>query len=539
MADKIDPIPESSSESPGAPPPIGRRDFFRSVARVTLGGVGAALVPELRPASALADEGDNGAATQLASQTEHALRWAGADPSDWAHLRGDADHNVVIVGGGQSGLGIAYGLKRKGVGQVEIIDAVEPGQIGVWLPIARMRQLNTPKEFIGPAQTNPALDFRAWYEALHGPEAFAKLERTPRLAWADYLAWFQQVTAPKIRYRTRLLDIEPLQDVLRLHLESDGVTRTETTRKLVLATGYAGAGKINVPALLRALPPQVLSHSATPPPYEALSGKVIGVLGAGASAFDAAATALENGAAEVHLFSRRSFVDYPVPGARTPNTASTTKRGHANVVELLYELPDVVRWRNYMQRQRRVGSVTLDTIQRAVAFKNFNLYLNASWTRVALSGKKVVAEVGGKKHRFDHVIAATGYSVDLAARPELARIVPSIALWRDRYQPEAGEEDPAAGLHPYVGPGFELLARPGVDAGYLRNIHLFNLASRLSFGVPVGDIPSAVDHPRLVNAITRDLFVQTVDVAVHQHFVESSGQEPPDPAPYKAALRQV
>ncbi len=31
-----------------------------------------------------------------------------------------------------------------------------------------------------------------------------------------------------------------------------------------------------------------------------------------------------------------------------------------------------------------------------------------------------------------------------------------------------------------------------------RNIHCFNLAATSSFGVPVGDIPSAVDHPRSI-----------------------------------------
>src|SRR5690606_28516221 len=103
----------------------------------------------------------------------------------------------------------------------------------------------------------------------------------------------------------------------------------------------------------------------------------------------------------------------------------------------------------------------------------------------------------------------TGYRIDLAAQPELARIHERIALWGDRYRPEPGEESAAGGRHPYLGPGFEFLPREAAGAAFLRNIHCFNLAAALSFGKPVGDIPSAADHPRLAAAIARDLYVES------------------------------
>ena len=110
-----------------------------------------------------------------------------------------------------------------------------------------MHQLRTPKTLPGPEQGNPSLGFRAWYETLNGAAAFDALDRIPREAWADYLEWFQQTTDAQVRYRTRLLEIEPVADVLRLHLESDGARHTATTRKLILANGYAGAGGPNLP----------------------------------------------------------------------------------------------------------------------------------------------------------------------------------------------------------------------------------------------------------------------------------------------------
>ncbi len=528
-SDQQTPIPESCQ----APNQIDRRGFFRGAAMLTISGLGATagLTQTNGPRDSATDAEPADASEQLEAQTQRAQRWAGRDPANWVRARAGVDHNVVIVGGGQSGTAIAYGLKRKGVGHVEVIDQAESGQAGIWRTIARMHQLRTPKTIPGPEQDNSMLSFRAWYETLNGPDAFDALDRIPRLAWAEYMDWFQQVAGVTVRYRTRLLEVEPQGDLLRLHLESAGVRRVETTRKLVLANGYAGAGGPNVPGFLRALPSDVWTHTASPIRFDALAGKVVGIIGAGSSAFDAAAVALESGAAEVHMFNRRAYVDYPRQ-ASAPND-----RGHPNVREMAHELPDVVRWRNFLLRDRRVASVPIDSIGRVMPFEGFRLHLESSLSDVGLADNKVVARVAGETWRFDHVIAGTGYRIDLAAQPELTGIYESLALWRDRYQPEAGEDNAAGGIHPYLGAGFQFLPREGTGADYLRNIHCFNLAALLSFGKPVGDIPSSVDHPRLVSSIARDLYVESVDTAAHQRFINSP-LAPPDPAPYQRAIQQ-
>jgi cation diffusion facilitator CzcD-associated flavoprotein CzcO len=523
---------------------IDRRRFFRGAAALTVGGLTAtkalaqsgaqpATGNAATTAGAAAAPASADAAAALETQTANSFRWIGNAPANWVRARTGADHNVVIVGGGQSGLSIAYQLKRKGVGGVDVIDQAAPGQTGMWRNIARMHQLRTPKALAGPELGNPALSFRAWYETLNGPAAFDALDRIPTLAWADYIDWFQQTTGTTVRHRTRLLEIEPQDDLLRLHLEVEGARRVETTRKVVLANGYAGAGGPNVPDFLRALPTSVWTHTTGAIPFETMSGKVVGVIGAGSSAFDAAAVALESGAAEVHMFSRRSYIDYPVPAA--PG-AAPVDRGYPNVLEQAYELPDVVRWRNFLLSDGRVASVPLDSIERAAAFNNFHVHLNSSLSDVELAGNgKVAGRVGSRRFRFDHVVAGSGYRIDLSAQPELARIHEHIALWRDRYQPSADEQSVAGGNHPYLGAAFEFLPRNDTGAAFVRNIHCFNLAGALSFGIPVGDVPSVVDQPRLVAAIVRDLYREGIDVAAHERFIDTP-LVAPDAAPYQRAV---
>lgn len=522
-----------------------RRSFFSGTAAVALGSLAAkvaaaqsgALPAAMPGASAPATDADS--ARALEALAARAMRWLGPEPGNWVRPRAGADHNVVVLGAGHSGLGIGYGLRRKGIGGVTIIDQAEPGQAGIWRGIARMHQLRTPKTQAGPEGNNVMLGVRAWYETLHGPGAFDALDRVPRLVWADYLDWFQATTKTPVRYRTRLVEIEPAGDLLRLHLVSDGASRVETTRKLVLANGYGGAGGAGLPDYVKDLPARLWTHSTGQIPFQSFRGKVIAVVGAGANAFDAAGVALESGAAEVHLFDRRKYVDYVLapaaatpPGAAPRPAAPPVDRGFGGVTEYNSDLPDLVRWRNFVLADTRPATVPYDSMMRAVKFSNFHLHLDTSLANATAAGERLAARANGRPMRFDHLIAGTGYRIDLPAQPELKNIHGSIALWGDRFAPPVGEPNPAGAMHPYLGSGFEFLARAAGEAPYLRNIHCFNLAAELSAGILVGDIGSMVFHPRLVAAIARDLYAESVDMAVHEHYVHAP-LTAPDPAPYQ------
>jgi len=109
------------------------------------------------------------AAEKFDANARAALRLLGPDPDNWVPDRPGIDHNVVIVGGGQTGAAFAFALRRAGVGKVTVIDsAADEASAGVWLNRARMNKLRTPKTLVGPELGVSALSFQVWFEARFG-----------------------------------------------------------------------------------------------------------------------------------------------------------------------------------------------------------------------------------------------------------------------------------------------------------------------------------------------------------------------------------
>lgn len=214
------------------------------------------------------------------------LRLLGPAPDNWVPQRDGIDHNVVVVGGGQGGSAIAHALRRAGIGGVSVIDAAaDASTAGVWLTRARMHKLRTLKSLVGPELGITALGFQQWFEARHGRDAFAALDRIPRADWAAYIAWFREFLDIDVRHGTRLVDIAPWENAgvpaLRVTLEVDGVKHFETTRKLILANGVAGNGAPYVPGYLQAaVQAGLAAHTADAIDFAALHGKTVAVIGA-------------------------------------------------------------------------------------------------------------------------------------------------------------------------------------------------------------------------------------------------------------------
>jgi FAD-dependent urate hydroxylase len=243
------------------------------------------------------------------------------------------------------------------------------------------------------------------------------------------------------------------------------------------------------------------------------------VIGGAASAFDAAAVALENGAKSVHLFARRAVL------AATPINRS---RGYPGAYDNYYSLPDAVRWHQAIRYRRAGSTAPQDAIDRVLKHENFHLHLAAPWVSAKEDGGKLVAETADGTYRFDFAIAGPGYAADPNLRSEFADFAARILLWRDRFAPPSDEEDPVLGAHPYLGPGHEFIEKIPGAAPYLKDIHCFNPAGFVSFGVPIGDVPSMKrGHPAVTAQISRDLFLADFD----HHQKRMTGDVPADFGP--------
>ncbi|MBC9876554.1 NAD(P)/FAD-dependent oxidoreductase [Bradyrhizobium sp. INPA01-394B] len=456
------------------------------------------------------------------------LRLIGPDPQNWVPDRRGVDHNVAIIGGGQSGSTFAFALRRSGIGKVTVIDAAnDAASSGPWLSSARMHKLRTPKNLPGPELGLPGLSFQAWYEARNGAVAYEAVDRISRLDWAAYLDWYRKTLGIEVRYRTRLVRIEPAQDHLRLHLDVAGEARTETTRKVILASGFPSNGGPSIPDVLsRNLPKELYAHTLEAIDFGKLRDKAVAVLGSAASAFDAAGVALEAGARAVHLFARRD---------RLASEPVIRTRGYPGAYDNYAALPDAVRWHQAIRFRRAGSTPPPDAIARAVKFPNFHLHLAAPWTSAKPFGRRLLATTPQGDIAFDFVIAGTGYQVDLAKRPEVADFANEILLWCDRFTPPAEEQDDGLGAHPYLGAGHEFLEKEPGRAPYLRNIHVFNPAAFVSFGLPVGDVPSFKrDIPGVVARISRDLFLD--DLPAHEARINGPIADDFEPSLYTSAI---
>jgi cation diffusion facilitator CzcD-associated flavoprotein CzcO len=359
--------------------------------------------------------------------------------------------------------------------------------------------LRSNKHLPGPALGIPSLTFRAWYEALHGENGWAALDRISNGDWMDYLIWLRQVLALPVRNGIAVTRVEPHADWVTLHTDAAGADSVLHARHVVLATGMGGADQFYVPELVdRGLWPDLAAHAAEPIDIAGLAGRRVAVLGGGPSAWDNAAAALEAGAAQVDLFIRRATLPQINKGRGTAYSGLII--GYAG-------LPDAERWRLLCYLQDWPAPPPRDTILRALAQPGLRLHLGAAVTRAARRTNVVALILAdGSTHLADFLIAATGFRTDLAELPILRHLAPLIATWRDRYQPPPALQRPDLAAHPYLGPGFELMERvPGCCPG-LERITLFTYGAAASHGPLAGGIPGvSTAAERLADALVTAL----------------------------------
>ncbi|AYM96487.1 NAD(P)/FAD-dependent oxidoreductase [Acidovorax sp. 1608163] len=466
------------------------------------------------PSATTAVSGDALGLPALEARLRQDLQWLCLPAKPWVPARtvdGQEVLDVAIVGGGMGGLALAASLRNLGV-QARIFDKAPVGFEGPWATTARMETLRSPKELTGPALGLPALTFRAWFEAQFGLEQWQALDKIPRLQWADYLRWYRQVLGLDVRNHQHLQDVQPRGDgVVQLSLrdETPGAAPrpyTVLARHAVLATGRDGLGGPWLPDWATQVPRERWVHSSHEWDGEALRGLRVAVIGGGSSAMDAAATALEHGAARVDLLIRR---------AELPRVNKGKGAGNPGMSQGFWALPDEWKWR--FRRYINISQVPPPhgSTLRVSRHTNAHFHLNTPVTGVQQRSDGVLRiDTGKGPLAADFVIFCTGFRTDWGQRPEFARLAPHVRTWGDRFAPADGVPDAELAGSPDLGPVFEFQPRtPGALPG-LERVHCFNYAAALSQGAGAGDIPQISDGAqRLARGLAAGLLAQ--DVQTH------------------------
>ena len=424
--------------------------------------------------------------------------------------------DVLIVGAGQSGLATAFALQRSQVTNILVLDRAEEGHEGPWLSYARMPALRSPKTYTGPDLDVPCLTYQAWHEAKFGEASWRDLDLIAREDWADYLLWYRQVLDLPVHNGRELTDIAPAANGL-LKAKVRGVRGEEAhyARKIVLATGQEGMGDWSIPEPLSRLSASRCVHCAASIDFAALRGKRVAVIGAGASAFDNAAMALEAGASAVHLFCRRAAIQLVQP------YRWLTFRGF---LRHFSELDDAWRWRFMRAILELREGFPQATWDRCARHAGFHLHEGAPVETARETADGIMLHTPRGDVAADFVICATGIEMNFAARPELRNCAGNIARWVDRYTPPPGERSFRLGEFPYLADDYSLCERVAGQTPWIGNIHMFAIASTMSFG-PSGSSINAMTTavPKLVHGLTRGLFRADID----KHWASFSAYDVP------------
>jgi cation diffusion facilitator CzcD-associated flavoprotein CzcO len=432
----------------------------------------------------------------LEARLQQDLAWLEMPAKRWVVERlqdGQPLLEVAIIGGGMAGMAAAAALRMVGV-QAVIFDRAPMGSEGPWVTTARMETLRSPKQLTGPALGLPALTFRAWFEAQFGSAQWDALDKIPRTQWMEYLRWYRQVLSLDIRNAHDVIRVTPRSDqCVELEINTPQGHQVVCARRLVMATGRDGLGGAYVPEIAKTLPRQFWAHSSDAMDYASLQGKRVAVVGAGASAMDSAATALEAGALSVDMLVRRDDL---------PRINKGKGAGNAGMVHGFMSLPEKWKWRirHYLGTQQ--VPPPRGSTQRVSKFHNARFNFGCALERFDVSDQDFVVHTTKGAFALDFVIFSTGF-MSTPSEPGGQEMIDS----------------------PDLGPAFEFKEKnPGQCPG-LERIHCFCYPAALTHGTVSGDIPAISDGAkRLAQGIAAHFYREDID----EHYARMQRYDEPE-----------
>ena len=325
------------------------------------------------------------------------------------------DHDVAIIGAGPYGLSIAAHLAPTSVNF-----RIFGPPMHTWRT-AILRDSHLKSDGFASSLYEPTRRFtlRSFCNETNQPYADTGLP-VPCATFIEYGMAFQQRFVPTLDQRT-IVEVKRAGDAFTLRADDGEIM---SARRVVMATGLGRFGFMPPP--LAALGPEFATHSSAYSTVERFAGRDVIVIGAGASALDLAKELLAEGAT-VRIVARGSeivFHDPPVERSAFQSIlAPSTGLGPGwkslfctELPVLFHALPESLRVRVVRRHLGPSGCwFTRDPVQSKAGFllEREVREATAEGGRVRLTLARVDGS-GAETVETDHVIAATGYRVDLA-----------------------------------------------------------------------------------------------------------------------------
>jgi len=323
-------------------------------------------------------------------------------------------HEVVIVGAGPYGLSIASHLRT-----LQVDFRIFGSPMRTWLT-EMPKGMRLKSEGFASSLYDPKSEFtlHRYCDQMGIPYADQGLP-VPLDTFSSYGLEFQKRFVPQLEDK-EIVSLQRSDAGFEMRL-ADG--EAVAARRVVIAVGLTYFAY--VPPMLAELPSEFVTHSSNHRYPDRLKGREVAVVGAGASALDLAALLHQAGAA-VQLIARSSSIRFhdraPVPRPlRDRMRAPTTGLGsgwslffYANAPGVFHKLPEQFR----LGAVRRTlgpapGWFVKDDVVGKVQF-NLGLEITQAKLQNARVHLELTDKAGDRRTMVsDHVIAATGYKVDV------------------------------------------------------------------------------------------------------------------------------
>jgi cation diffusion facilitator CzcD-associated flavoprotein CzcO len=247
----------------------------------------------------------------------------------------------------------------------------------------------------------------------------------PRPVFVDYAFWFAAKTGVEFTPET----------VVRLDSEAggyDAVTETGQryrAKNAIVATGLQHYA--HIPDVLAGISSSLVSHTFGYTDFQPFAGKKVAVLGSGQSAWEAAAL-LHRAGSDTELIYRRETPNY--------REAVTTGKELIDLASAFYDLPPDKKRERRSQPPGSVAHFLRPYVEGNVR-ETGNVSIESA--EVDAAGKLLLRLSNGERRVVDHLIAATGYRIDLDRVPFISRELSS----RIPREDEGGGGFPKLGAH--------------------------------------------------------------------------------------------